>query len=142
MTTSTGLDKMDFDQCDDCYLGPLAMQISSPISVADHTVSLFEKVKAACPNAEYNVAVAKSWKARIAAATKEGTEYRARYDAVKKGDTCTGISLSQNSSTVKLIQYNADYKPMPDEDTKLCLAETYEAHEILEVAVAYGVSTR
>jgi hypothetical protein len=87
---------MDFDQCDNCYMGPSAVQISSTIGVAEHAASLFEQVKSACPNAKHGAEVAKSWKAGTVAAPKEDVENYARYYTVKKGDTCAGIALSQN----------------------------------------------
>ncbi|KAM0326099.1 hypothetical protein ACHAQA_006692 [Verticillium albo-atrum] len=149
--------KVEYDQCDDCYLGQLAAQISSPIGVSDERVALFKEVQAACQNAEYEVKVAKSY-AQFKNTTEvasvggpEDTRNCARWYTLKNRDTCTSISLSQNSSTVNLIQNNAmdiNCNSLPDVGTKLCLDEPCDTHTIRSgedcaaISKKYGISKK
>ncbi|KAH7358316.1 hypothetical protein B0T11DRAFT_284201 [Plectosphaerella cucumerina] len=143
--------KTKFNQCDDCYLGPLAYQISSPIGVSNFSVSHFEDVMASCPDSNYEVQVAKTYKVEMPVAPKEDTRNCTRWYTMKNGDTCVGISLSQNSSTVKLIQNNGmdvNCGSMPDEGTELCLQEPCITHMIrpgetcATISHKYGISTK
>ncbi|KAH6690323.1 hypothetical protein F5X68DRAFT_274304 [Plectosphaerella plurivora] len=142
--------EVEFDQCDDCYLGPLIVQISSPVGVSDPIIAIFKETMAACPNAHYDFEVATSSKVRIPTPPpRKDTRKCARWYTVKKGDTCVDISLSQNSSTIDIIHNNAmniNCTPQPVEGDKLCLPEACNTHMIrpgetcASIAAQHGIS--
>ncbi|EJT80333.1 hypothetical protein GGTG_00334 [Gaeumannomyces tritici R3-111a-1] len=121
-------DKSKFDQCDDCYLGPMAIQLASPIGVSAHRAAAFNSTTEACKDTSYQFTTAMPY-ARPASTTTVSSQETSprpceRSYVVKKGDTCNSIALSQNTSTFGFIQANSigiDCAGMPKEGTKLCL---------------------
>ncbi|KAM0272161.1 hypothetical protein ACHAQH_008838 [Verticillium albo-atrum] len=131
--------KVEFDECDDCYLGPLALQLASPIGVSVDIAALFNSTIASCKDSDYNVEIATPY-AKLAvsqtiagAAASQTPRTCDRSYTVKKGDTCNSIAVAQNVSTFGLVQMNAmniNCEVMPDKGTNLCLDRPCDTYTI------------
>jgi hypothetical protein len=50
--------KIEFDECDDCYIGPISARLSSPLGVDGGIIDLFSSITASCGDSNYHFATA------------------------------------------------------------------------------------
>lgn len=132
---------VEVDKCHECFLGPLAAMIASPLGVTQSRVERFKQAKAGCKDAAFEPVIATAYikpeasAMRVASAGETGdTRQCERWYTMQEGDTCDDISRSQRTSTVNLIQKNAidiNCEVMPRAGTKLCLDKPCDIHTIV-----------
>ena len=128
--------KVEFDACDDCYLGQLAIELASPIGFSDKSADIFKEAISFCKGASYQFKTATPYAKPAPTAAALGSEMSVSYNrsyTLGKGEDCNTVARSQNVSTLDLVQNNGidiNCAVMPKQGAELCLNRPCDTYTI------------
>lgn len=123
--------------CSDCFIGMLQLQLSSELSYDDEVALEFSSLTESCHKTGFEPEIPTGINTNQTSATTSPpitpTQDCISTHVVEQGDTCNGICKAYNVSTDALAQANglpAYCRKFPSEGTKLCIPQECEIYTV------------
>ncbi|KAK4214189.1 hypothetical protein QBC37DRAFT_239711, partial [Rhypophila decipiens] len=135
------------DQCSDCILGVLTVQLGSPVGYEKEAETQFSSLRSKCGTAAISTTTPTS-KATSSTKTKGSVLPSAtcsRSYTVVQNDTCSSIGLAQKASTYDIVTVNSlkiFCNDLPKPGSKICLPPVCTPYRILVGDSCTGIATK
>ncbi|KAE9369050.1 carbohydrate-binding module family 50 protein [Stipitochalara longipes BDJ] len=140
------------DDCSDCLLGVLAIELGSPVGFEDTLASQFASATTKCNATGYGYTktvyptfpTTQSTSSSSSPSTTPTSSVCPRSYTIRQNDTCNSIALDQKASTYGIIMQNfldIFCSNLPGVGTVICLPEACSPYSMLDGDTCRSIAT-